>query len=376
MNNDEYRNMMQMLNNKQYELCSHIMDQLESNCEQMFIFIEGGAGVGKTLLGPALCETITRFYKKKAGSPDNNEHNLILAPTGMAAYHIKGTTFHTGLRIPPQQLGKLTPLTNDQQNALRSRLINVSHIFIDEVSMVGSTLSEYVNIRLQEIFDCKKPSGGKNVIAIGDFYQMKPVMDGYIFKNSGKCYTTLAPNVWCDNFKIYSLTEILHQKEEKKFCEILNCLRKAQCTEEDNRIFESCILKKDSEDYNFGARHIFANSVNQRNRNIFYQMQEDEGTIQAEDAVCGNPNKGQWNMAYYRLMIRDEYDKINGLLRSLDAAVGAVYIVSCNLSTVDGLINGAVCTIKHIDYRNCKNGNIPSTLWVQFEDEQVGQLHR
>ena len=75
-------------------------------------------------------------------------------------------------------------------------------------------------------------------------------------------------------------------------------------------------------------------------------------------------------------MIRDEYDKINGLLQSLDAAVGAIYIISCNLSTVDGLINGAVCTMKHIDYRNSKNGNIPSTLWVQFEDEHVGQLYR
>ena len=61
-------------------------------------------------------------------------------------------------------------------------------------------------------------------------------------------------------------------------------------------------------------------------------------------------------------------------MRSLDAAVNAVYIVSCNLSTVDGLINGAVCIIKRIDYRNSKNGNIPSTLWVQFEDENVGQL--
>ena len=69
MNNDEYRDIMQMLNSKQYELCSHTMDQLENNCEQMFIFIEGGAGVGKTLLGRALCEMITRFYKKKAGSP-------------------------------------------------------------------------------------------------------------------------------------------------------------------------------------------------------------------------------------------------------------------------------------------------------------------
>ena len=193
------------------------------------------------LLGCALCETITRFHKKKAGNADNNEHILILAPTGMAAYHIKGTTFHTRLCIPPQQLGKLPPLTHDQQNSLRSHLINVSHIFIDEISMVGSTLAEYANIRLQEIFDCKKPFGGKHVIAI-DFYQMKPVMNGYIFKNSGKCYTALAPNVWCNNFKIYSLTEIMHQKEEKNFCEILNCLHKGQCTEEDDKVLQSRIV--------------------------------------------------------------------------------------------------------------------------------------
>ena len=89
MNNGEYRSVMQMLNNKQYELCSHIMQQLENNCQQMFIFIEGGAGVGKTLLGCALCETITRFHKKKAGNADNTEHILILTPTSMAAYHIK-----------------------------------------------------------------------------------------------------------------------------------------------------------------------------------------------------------------------------------------------------------------------------------------------
>ena len=33
-------------------------------------------------------------------------------------------------------------------------------------------------------------------------------------------------------------------------------------------------------------------------------MQEDKVTIQAEDAVFGNPDEGEWDMAYYRLMIR------------------------------------------------------------------------
>ena len=83
--------------------------------------------------------------------------------------------------------------------------------------MVGSTLSEYGNIRLQEIFDCKKPFGGKHVIAIGDFYQMKPVMDGYIFRNSGKRYTALAPNVWCDNFKYIHLQKFYVKKKKRNF---------------------------------------------------------------------------------------------------------------------------------------------------------------
>ena len=30
--------------------------------------------------------------------------------------------------------------------------------------------------------------------------------------------------------------------------------------------------------------------------------------------------------------------------------------------------------MKHIDNTNSKNNNIPSTLWVQFEDEDIGQL--
>ena len=39
-------------------------------------------------------------------------------------------------------------------------------------------------------------------------------------------------------------------------------------------------------------------------------------------------------------------------------------------------INGAICTIKHIDFNNSVNDNIPSIIWVPFEDMEVGQLHR
>ena len=85
MSNDEYCHTMQILNRKQYKLCIHVMHQLENYTEQMFIFVEGGAGVGKTVLGCALCETIVRYYRKQPGHEDTGKYILILAPTGLAA---------------------------------------------------------------------------------------------------------------------------------------------------------------------------------------------------------------------------------------------------------------------------------------------------
>ena len=86
MNGNEYAEYMRTLNKKQYELCIHVVQQLEEEAEPMHIFIEGGDGVVKACLGHALMETITRYYRKQVG--ENYEHEVILtvAPTGMAAF--------------------------------------------------------------------------------------------------------------------------------------------------------------------------------------------------------------------------------------------------------------------------------------------------
>ena len=55
MSDEEYTNVMHSLNKQQYELCAHIMNQIDSNTKPLRIFIEGGGGVGKTVLGRALC---------------------------------------------------------------------------------------------------------------------------------------------------------------------------------------------------------------------------------------------------------------------------------------------------------------------------------
>ena len=55
-------------------------------------------------------------------------------------------------------------------------------VLIDEISMVGCCIFNKIDqCLLHEIFGCKKVFGGHHVVAIGDFYQMKPVKDTYIF---------------------------------------------------------------------------------------------------------------------------------------------------------------------------------------------------
>ena len=61
------------------------------------------------------------------------------------------------------------------------------------------------------------------------------------------------------------------------------------------------------------------------------------------------------------------------LLRTLNAAVGLVYTISVNIKTDNGLINGATCTLKKIHFLQRNDNNIPSILWVSFDDETIGQ---
>ena len=68
---NEYASLMQSLNKGQSELCTHIMTWIQTKTEAMHIFIEGGAGVGKTRVGKAIYESIERYYSSQPGKgPD------------------------------------------------------------------------------------------------------------------------------------------------------------------------------------------------------------------------------------------------------------------------------------------------------------------
>ena len=73
-----------------------------------------------------------------------------------------------------------------------------------------------INNRLKDIKGSREDFGGASIIAIGDLFQLEPVMDRYIFKNLDNSeYVVLAPNKRQDHFNIFELEEIMRQRRAK-----------------------------------------------------------------------------------------------------------------------------------------------------------------
>ena len=105
---------------------------------------------------------------------------LLLAPTGVAAINIEGTTIHSGLGIPIGHHGKNVPRLGDKMRSkLRNKLSEVGVIIIDEKSMVSNLLLLYIHQRLTEVFGCSEDLrfAGISVIVFGDFYQLPWIVD-------------------------------------------------------------------------------------------------------------------------------------------------------------------------------------------------------
>ena len=172
--------------------------------------------MGKSHLTKALYQAALKFYNAREGEDSHDINVLLLAPTGKAAYNIKGNTIHSSLAIPANQsLKNYKHLDSSRLNTIRSRIGGVKLIFLDEISMVGNCMFNIqINNRLKDIKGTKEDFGGVCIIAIGDLFQLQPVMDGYIFKDMDSFeYTVLTPNLWQQHFTMFEVQEIMGQKE-------------------------------------------------------------------------------------------------------------------------------------------------------------------
>lgn len=146
---------------------------------------------------------------------------------------MNGSSIHSAFCLPVGQGFKYKPLDMQQLSFFRTRYMNLKAIFIDEISMVGCGMFNFKSLRLQEITGVRAPFGGISVIAVGDLFQLKPVMDKLIFSQPNAEYGPIAANLWKDNFSLFELTQIMRQKDDKSFAELLNRLIEGNHTDQD-----------------------------------------------------------------------------------------------------------------------------------------------
>ena len=102
----------------------------------------------------------------------------VVAPTGVAAFNINGTTIHSTLSIPILN-NKDFELGSNRLKELQERLQNIIYLIIDEKSMVGRRMLALIDMRLRHAFPENKNEafGGRSVILFGNFGQLPPVLD-------------------------------------------------------------------------------------------------------------------------------------------------------------------------------------------------------
>ncbi len=143
-------------------------------CTRQSVFLTGKAGTGKSTFLKYICANT----KKK---------HVVLAPTGIAAVNVGGVTMHSFFKIPFKPVLPDDPEFDNHRLKSRMRysknfvelLRALDLIIIDEISMVRADVIDFIDKILRTYSgNSREPFGGKQLLFVGDIFQLEPVVTG------------------------------------------------------------------------------------------------------------------------------------------------------------------------------------------------------
>lgn len=289
------------------------------------LFITGKAGTGKTTFIKRIQEEIDKNF-------------LILAPTGSAALKAGGQTLHSFFGFPMEAIGPHTRMriTLDNQELLK----NVDTIIVDEVSMVRSDMVDGMDLYLRLLLKNNLPFGGKQVIFVGDLYQLPPVV------RRGSVDAEMLENIYGSGIPFFYKANVLkrinlpliefqkvYRQNDAEFVDILNRMRIGELSAEDLEVLNSHVASgEDVGDYS-----VILTGNNKKADNINQAKLDD---INEEERI------------YEGIICEDFNEKDSPAPKILKLKIGAQVIFVRN------------------DYRtNCTNGTIGKV--VKLEDDAI-----
>ncbi|TGX83552.1 hypothetical protein E5358_02590 [Palleniella muris] len=219
--------------NKQFKDALNIIERTRNS-----LFFTGKAGTGKS----TFLRHIDATTKKK---------HIILAPTGIAAINVGGQTLHSFFKIP---FHPLLP-TDVQYNARNIRgtlkysaekiklIRELELIIIDEISMVRADIIDFIDKVLRVYSqNMRQPFGGKQLLLVGDIYQLEPVLKDDDRKLLQPFYTSgyfFAAHVWRQMQLVSIELKKVYRQSDKEFINILDRIRESAVLESDIKAINS-----------------------------------------------------------------------------------------------------------------------------------------
>ena len=181
------------------------------------VFITGGAGTGKSFLIHKIIGVLP---------PD---HTYVTASTGVAAFQIGGTTLHSFAGIGSGAAEISTCVQLAQRKTVSAQWRKCKHLIIDEVSMVEGNYFKKLEHVARSVKNNDKPFGGIQLIMVGDFFQLPPVVK----KGDKERRFAFETSAWtrCVQLNI-ELTQVKRQSDAR-LVEVLTRLRRGHCSMED-----------------------------------------------------------------------------------------------------------------------------------------------
>ena len=202
------------------------------------LFLTGKAGTGKSTFLRYICQNT----KKK---------HVVLAPTGIAAINAGGSTLHSFFKLPFHPL-----LPNDTRynrrniretlkynGEKRKILRELELIIIDEISMVRADIIDFID-KVLRIYcrNMREPFGGKQLLLVGDIYQLEPVVK----EEDRQLLRPFYPSSFFFDAKVFREMQLVsielrtvYRQTDPVFISILDHIRTSQVTAPDLQLLNA-----------------------------------------------------------------------------------------------------------------------------------------
>ena len=354
--NNEQRQFVDIINNRCLELAVDSDDT-----RQICLSLQGVAGTGKSF---AIQQAFAVIDFKLGCNPKKYK---VMAPTGCAAFNVRGTTIHNGLVITTRRIEDAATfaLLDKSLEKLAKKYNEVKFVFIDEMSMIGCSMLCQIDRRLRQITKSNEPFGGLNVILSGDMRQLAPIGDKSL-ESDDSMYDGLTTSLGRmlfreSNFVVIRLIQQMRQRaEQTMFIRILSNIRNKAVRKSDvynlNQRYwdyQSPQTKASFRD----AIYLFLDRKSVTDHNLRRLRMANLPVYESIAEHTGSKSKAL-------MEIGD--DKVLGLSPILYLSIGAKVMLKINLWVDMGLVNGSMGEV--VDVWSVAESNLPIAVFVKFND--------